>query len=51
MKRYGDNFIPVVPTNRLVHTDKNPRRHNEECLCHDDLNAQLNQYYQDSVDE
>ena len=46
---YADNFIPVIPTDRLVHTDQQPRCHDPECPCHDKLKQELQQLYQEGL--
>lgn len=48
-QQYGDNFIPIIPTNSIVHTDKNPHCGDTECPCYDALKASLHQYYMDGL--
>jgi hypothetical protein len=46
---YGDNFIPVIPTDQLTHTDQHPCCADPDCPCHDELKQQLNGYYQEGI--
>ncbi|MDQ2906874.1 MAG: hypothetical protein M3Y81_25475 [Chloroflexota bacterium] len=46
---YGDNFIPVIPVDRLIHTDERPLCSDPECPCHDALKQELAQYYQEGL--
>ena len=36
---YGDNFIPVLPTEYLEHTQDRPFCWDDTCPCHRDLDA------------
>ena len=36
MQTYGDNFIPVIPVDYLLHTPSNSFRYEESCPCHED---------------
>ena len=37
MQTYGDNFIPVIPVDHVVHTDERPFCFADPlCPCHDD---------------
>lgn len=37
MQTYGDNFIPVIPVDHVVHTDEMPFCFADPtCPCHDD---------------
>lgn len=49
LRHYGDNFIPAVPTDRIIHTDKHPNCSDRECHCYDGLKAELQQQYQDGL--
>jgi hypothetical protein len=46
---YADNFIPVIPTDRLLHTDQQPQCSDTECPCHDELKQELQQHYQEGL--
>jgi hypothetical protein len=39
MHHYGDNFIPVVPEEHLLHTPEQPFCWDVTCPCHDDADA------------
>lgn len=49
MQQYGDNFIPVIPTDDIRHTTKRPFCFSDSCGCHEDpeLIDPVNQAYQD----
>ena len=49
LQHYGDNFIPVVPTEKAIHTPAHPNCSDRECPCYDGLKAELTQYYQDGL--
>ena len=52
MKHIGDNFIPVIPTDDLQHTDAHPFCvANPTCPCHEDpdLIAPIAQAVQDGL--
>lgn len=36
MQGYGDNFIPVIPVDEIMHTVDRPFCWNSECPCHED---------------
>lgn len=44
---FGDNFIPVIPTDYPLHTDTYPFCVDPSCSCHDDplLIAPIHQAY------
>lgn len=49
LRPYGDNFIPVVPTDHAIHTAKRPRCSSRDCPCYDGLKQELQQYYLDGL--
>lgn len=51
MQSYGDNFIPVIPTDVIEHTPDHPFCWDETCYCHENEEAiaQVNQAYQDGL--
>jgi hypothetical protein len=49
LQHYGDNFIPVVPTNHAIHTPERPNCSDRDCPCYDGLKAQLQQQYMDGL--
>ncbi|MGI9061215.1 MAG: hypothetical protein ACR2H5_21850 [Ktedonobacteraceae bacterium] len=36
MQAYGDNFIPLIPVDSLIHTTENPFCYDPACPCHED---------------
>jgi hypothetical protein len=48
-QHYGDNFIPVIPVDRRIHTPEHPLCDDTDCPCYDELKATLAQYYQDGL--
>ena len=36
MQGYGDNFIPVIPVDELLHTPEKPFCWDSTCGCHED---------------
>lgn len=46
---YGDNFIPVIPVDRKVHTPERPNCSDRDCPCYDELKEELMQQYQDGL--
>ncbi len=42
---YGDNFIPVIPTDYREHTSEYPFCWNPTCPCHED-SEEINAVYQ-----
>ena len=36
---YGDNFIPVIPTDQIEHSDGQPFCWDQACDCHEDQDA------------
>ncbi len=42
---YGDNFIPVIPTDYREHTAEHPFCWNPTCPCHED-SEEINAIYQ-----
>lgn len=36
---YGDNFVPVIPTDALEHTPEKPFCWNDACPCREDQDA------------
>jgi hypothetical protein len=36
MQHYGDNFVPVVPDEHLLHTQEQPLCGDPTCLCYED---------------
>lgn len=49
LEPYGDNFIPVVPNDYAIHTEKHPNCSSTDCPCYDGLKAELSQQYQDGL--
>ncbi len=51
MQHYGDNFIPVVPSDTPVHTAENPFCGDTTCPCYEDPDniEALNQAIQEGV--
>ena len=51
MQPYGDNFIPVIPVDELIHTDARPFCADPGCFCHDNPEqiARVDQFYQDGL--
>ena len=49
MQNYGDNFIPVIPTDAIEHTADHPFCWDETCYCHENEEniAQVNEAYQE----
>ena len=49
MQNYGDNFIPVIPTDAIEHTADHPCCWDETCGCHDEpeIIGYVNQAYQE----
>ncbi len=50
MHHYGDNFIPVIPVDKLIHTDEHPFCTDDpSCICHEDPDniARVHQFYLD----
>ncbi len=49
--QYGDNFIPIIPSDYSVHTADNPFCDDMSCPCHEDQSAtyDLNGYYSDGL--
>lgn len=48
-EHYGDNFIPVIPVDRRVHTPDHPICSDADCPCHEPLKQELQQYYQNGL--
>jgi hypothetical protein len=49
LQPYGDNFIPIVPTDLPIHTDQHPHCSSRDCPCYDGLKKELQQYYLDGL--
>jgi hypothetical protein len=51
MKHYGDNFVPVVPTTQLLHTEEHPLCGDPTCPCSEDTDAltELDQAIRDGL--
>ncbi len=51
MKHYGDNFIPVIPTDTLTHSQAHPFCSDPACPCHENTEAvnQVNEWHQDGL--
>ncbi len=49
MQPYGDNFIPVIPTDSLVHTPDNPTCSDPDCPCQEGIKAELLGYYNEGI--
>ncbi len=51
IKPFGDNFIPVIPVDRKIHTEEQPFCGNPDCLCHEESDkiAQVNGWYQEGI--
>jgi hypothetical protein len=52
MQAFGDNFIPVIPTeDELLHTTENPFCWDSSCDCHEDSDsiAIVAQHVQDGL--
>ena len=47
LQHWGDNFIPVIPTDNILHTADHPFCFDPSCGCHEDqeLIAPVNQAY------
>jgi len=39
MQPYGDNFLPVIPEDHLLHTQEHPFCSIDTCLCREDQEA------------
>jgi hypothetical protein len=48
---YGDNFILVIPVERIIHTNQHPFCDNPTCYCHEDATniAIVQQQVQDGL--
>lgn len=49
---YGDNFIPVIFVDEIIHTEQNPRCADPSCPCQAGEAPSLdlvNQFYQDGL--
>jgi hypothetical protein len=51
LRRYGDNFIPVIPVERLYHTKERPFCDDLDCPCHTDeqTTRQFKEQYDDGL--
>lgn len=51
MNHYGDNFIPVVPSEYLEHSPDHPFCWDTQCPCHEDQAAigEVHQAYLDGL--
>jgi hypothetical protein len=46
---YGDNFIPVVPVDRMIHTADNLNCDDPDCPCNSSTIDELQGYYNDGL--
>ncbi len=48
---YGDNFIPVIPTDSIVHSPTHPFCTDPVCPCHENAEAisQVNEWHSDGL--
>ena len=51
MKHFGDNFIPVIPTDTLNHSQAHPFCDDPTCSCHENTEAvnQVNAWHQEGL--
>lgn len=46
---YGDNFLPVIPVDRMIHTATTPHCGDPDCPCNISMIDQLQGYYNDGL--
>lgn len=46
MQHWGDNFIPVIPMDCVIHTPDNPFCRDRTCPCHENDEEAIKKVYQ-----